>query len=145
MQLVLFLLWNENRMSQPVTRYWRQLTRITLRGADPAQPHGQGACDRPPRRGAPTGKLQRPVQLHRRRLRTNEDATPVPYAASSEAAPTWCGASVSNCTGFSHLPEPPGAPCCLAARVQGMFFLPASRLSATPSLSADPLCGCPSP
>ena len=39
-----------------------------LRGADPAQPHGHGAWDRPPhvRRGDPTGKLQRPMQLHRR-------------------------------------------------------------------------------
>ena len=79
-------------MSQPVTRHWRQLTRITLRGANPAQPHGQGACDRPPhvRRGAPTRKLQKPVQLHRRESRTNEDAMPIPYAASSETAPTWC-------------------------------------------------------
>ena len=134
------------------------LTRTTLRGADPAQPHGQGACDRPPhvRRGGSTGKLQRPVQLHKRGLRTNEDATPIPCAASSEAAPTWCGPRQATAR-MSWLPvtnglpppepEPPGAPCYLAARVQGMLFLSSCEpvLSATPSLSAAPLCGWPSP
>ena len=49
-------------MSQPVTRCcWRMLTRITLRGADPTQHHGQPHV----LRGAPTGKLERPVQLIR--------------------------------------------------------------------------------
>ena len=92
--------------------------------------------------GAPTGKLQRPVQLHRRELRTNEDAMPVPYAASSKAARLFHTPPHQKCRPGASLgeqlhespascdqrpppppePEPPGAPCYLAARVQGMLF-----------------------
>ena len=79
-----------------LSRNWRQLTRTTLRGV-PLNLMVRGrACDRPPhdRRGAPTGKLQRPVQLHRRGLRTT-------HAASSEAAPgEGLGEQLHECPGF---------------------------------------------
>ena len=115
------------------------LSRTTTGECSPARPYvvliplNLMVCDRPHHvlRGTPTGKLQRPVQLHKRGSRTNEDATPVLYAASSEAAPTWCGPRQATAR-MSWLPvtigppppeqEPPSAPCNLAG-VQGVLFL----------------------
>ena len=78
--------------SPPVTRnYRRALTRTTLRGADPARPHGQRACDRPHHdlRGLPAENLQMPARLHTRGPRTNEDAKPVSCAVAAKEPPIW--------------------------------------------------------
>ena len=106
--------------------------------------------DRPPHvlRGDPTGKLQRPVQLHKRGSRTNEDATPVPCAASSEAAPTWhrprqatARMTWSLVTNGPPPPEPePPRPCWLHEFRVCCFFPPASPFEChTIPVSSSPL------